>query len=248
MAPLAVDLRKRSVQNWIFLIPLITLIVVRLITAASLRTPPSLGGGATTNALLNGAGLALVLLGLVVRVMARGWKVENSGGRLVTSGLYAYIRHPLYVASFLIGLGLCLILGDPVVLPGYVVLYLAMHAWVIQGEERWMAGHWGDEYRRYAARVPRFFPRPGKREHAERIVPRQMTQAVAREADAICAWLTLAFILLARESLAGGAQVQAVVPLALAAACLILWPNLKRASSRRARGASPPAPPLRREG
>jgi protein-S-isoprenylcysteine O-methyltransferase Ste14 len=247
MTPLSVDLRKRSVQNWIFLVPLLTLIVVRLIFTASLRTPPVLGGGALANTLLNCLGLALVAVGLAVRVFARGWKVENSGGRLVTSGLYAYIRHPLYVASFLIGLGLCLILGDPVVLIGYVVLYLAMHAWVIHGEEGWMAGHWGEDYRLYASRVPRFIPRPRGRERAERVVPRHLTQAVAREADAICAWLGVAFLLLAWESLAEGAQTMAVVPLGLAAACLLLWPSLKRAA-RRSGGTSPPAPPLGREG
>jgi protein-S-isoprenylcysteine O-methyltransferase Ste14 len=235
MTPLSVDLRKRSVQNWIFLVPLIALIVVRLIATASLRTPPGLVGGPVANTLLNALGLVLVALGLAVRVMARGWKVENSGGRLVTSGLYAYLRHPLYVASFLIGLGLCTILGDAVVLAGYVVLYLAMHAWVIHGEERWMAGQWGEDYRQYAARVPRFFPRPGGREHRQRIVPRHLTQAVAREADAICAWLTAAFVLLAWESLSGGAHTLAVVPMALAAACLILWPTLKRTAGRAAR-------------
>lgn len=235
MTPLLVDVRKRSVQNWIFLVPLGALIAFRLVTTASLRTPPVLGSSEWANTLLNILGLGLVALGLAVRVMARGWKVENSAGRLVTSGLYAYIRHPLYVASFLIGLGLCLILGDPVVLIGYLVLYLLMHAWVIHGEERWMAGHWGDNYREYAARVPRFLPRPGGRTRAERIVPRHLTRAIAREADAICAWLSVAFLLLARESLAEGAQAQAVVPLALAAACLILWPSLKRAATRSAR-------------
>jgi protein-S-isoprenylcysteine O-methyltransferase Ste14 len=233
MTPLAVDLRKRSVQNWIFLLPLLAIIALRLVAISSLRNPPALLPGPVGNAILNGVGLALVVLGLWLRVLARGWKVENSGGHLVTSGLYAYLRHPLYVASFLIGLGLCLILGDPVVLLAYVILYLAMHAWVIHGEEGWMAGQWGDEYRRYAAAVPRFLPRPALLSHRERVRPRHLARAIAREADAICAWLCAAFLLLAREALADGPQPLAVIPLGLAAACLIMWPSLKRASRRR---------------
>jgi protein-S-isoprenylcysteine O-methyltransferase Ste14 len=232
MTPLAVDLRKRSVQNWIFLVPLLSLIAVRLAITASSRAPHALLSGPVANALSNSLGLALVVIGLVLRVLARGWKVENSGGHLVTSGLYAYIRHPLYVASFLIGLGLCLILGDPIVLAAYVPLYFAMHAWVIHGEEQWMAQHWGEEYRHYAARVPRFLPRPGGRERAGRVRPRRLTQAIARESDAICAWLCIAFVLLGWESLTDGLQVLAVVPLGLGAACLILWPTLKRAAKR----------------
>jgi protein-S-isoprenylcysteine O-methyltransferase Ste14 len=232
MASRPIDLRKRSVQNWIFLIPLLVLIAVRLALAtASLSRghvvahPSPMGGAA-----LNLAGLLLIGIGLVLRVLARGWKAENSRGSLVTSGLYAYIRHPLYVASFLIGLGLCLILGDGIVLLAYLILFIAIHGLVIQGEERWMAGHWGEDYRRYAARVPRFLPRPRRR--AGRVRPRNLTHAIGLEADAICAWLCLAFLLLAWKSLAGGIQPIAVVPLALAAACAILWPTLKRAAKR----------------
>jgi protein-S-isoprenylcysteine O-methyltransferase Ste14 len=232
MASRPIDLRKRSVQNWIFLIPLLALIAVRLALAtASLSRGHAVGHPSPlAGAALNLIGLLLIGTGLVLRVLARGWKAENSRGSLVTSGLYAYIRHPLYVASFLIGLGLCLILGDGIVLLAYLILFIAIHGFVIQGEERWMAGHWGEDYRRYAARVPRFLPRPRRR--GGRVRPRNLTHAIGLEADAICAWLCLAFLLLAWKSLAGGIQPIAVVPLALAAACAILWPTLKRAAKR----------------
>jgi protein-S-isoprenylcysteine O-methyltransferase Ste14 len=227
MTPITAPLLRRSAQNWLFLTPLLILIVWRLALAGTRHPFPWAQNGTVANTSLNTAGLALVGLGLLLRVLARGWKVENSQGHLVTTGLYAFIRHPLYVASFLIGLGLCLILGDPLVLVAYVVVYLLMHAWVIRGEERWLARHWGDEYRRYAARVPRFLPALASLRR-RRVRPRDLTLAVAREADAICAWLTAAFLLLAREGLTGDSPPRAVVPLALAAACLTLWPSLKR--------------------
>lgn len=230
------DWHKRSVQNWIFLVPLLALIAVRVATAtagASWGRPShSLFDRPLIAALATIAGLCLVVLGLVVRVLARGWKAENSRGHLVTSGLYAYLRHPLYTASFAIGLGLCLILGDPVVLAVYLVLFVGMHAMVIQGEERWMARQWGEEYRRYAARVPRFLPRQWRRKRVEPVRPRHLVRAIGKEADAICAWLCLAFLLLGWKSLAGGPEPIAVVPLSLAAACLVLWPSLKRAARR----------------
>jgi protein-S-isoprenylcysteine O-methyltransferase Ste14 len=236
MSVRAVDLRKRSVQNWLFLVPLLVLIAVRLATATTAarleRSSPSLLHHPLAMALLSGAGLVLIGAGLVLRVLARGWKAENSRGHLVTSGLYAYIRHPLYAASFLIGLGLCLILGDMVVLMVYVPLFAGVHALVIRGEERWMARHWGEEYRRYAARVPRFLPRPRRRKRPEPVRPRHLVRAIGKEADAICAWLGLAFLILGWKSLAGGPQPIAVVPLSLAAACLIVWPSLKRAAKR----------------
>jgi protein-S-isoprenylcysteine O-methyltransferase Ste14 len=234
MTARAMDLRKRSVQNWLFLVPLLALIAARLATTtvglgkmhSSFLDRPLVGAALAT------AGLILVVIGLVLRVLARGWKAENSRGHLVTSGLYAYIRHPLYTASFLIGLGLCLILGDLVVLAVYLPLYVAVHALVIHGEERWMARHWGDGYHRYAARVPRFFPYPGRMRRRQPVRPRHLTRAIGKEADAICAWLALAFGIMAWKSLASGPEPIAVVPLGLAAACLILWPTLKRAAKR----------------
>src|SRR5436190_6564970 len=146
MISLTAPLRGRSAQNWFFLLPLLLLIVWRLTFAATRHPLPWAQIGTVANAVVNTVGLALVVLGLVLRVLARGWKVENSQGHLVTTGLYAYIRHPLYVASFLIGLGLCLILGDGIVLIAYLILYLVIHGLVIQGEERWMAEHWGEDY------------------------------------------------------------------------------------------------------
>jgi protein-S-isoprenylcysteine O-methyltransferase Ste14 len=240
MTPLAVDLRKRSVQNWIFLVPLLVVITLRMAALWSGRTPTLLNGPAL-NLLLNTAGLALVGFGLWLRVLARGWKYENSRGHLVTTGLYAFVRHPLYVASFLIGLGLCLILGDLLVLAVYLPLFVLVHGIVIHGEERWLAQQWGDEYRLYAARVPRFLPRPGGRPRRETVRPRHLTQAIAREADALCAWLCVAFLILGWESLADGPDPLAVAPLALAATCLILWPNLKRAARRAQANPSRPA-------
>jgi protein-S-isoprenylcysteine O-methyltransferase Ste14 len=231
MTPLAVDLRKRSVQNWIFLLPLLVVIGLRLAVLWSGRTPTLLNSSGW-NLLLNTAGLALAGWGLWLRVLARGWKYENSRGHLVTTGLYAWIRHPLYVASFLIGLGLCLILGDLVVLAVYLPLFALVHGIVIRGEEQWLARQWGDNYRQYAARVPRFLPRPGGRHRRETVLPRHLTQAIAREADALCAWLCVAFLILGWESLADGPDPLAVAPLALAAACLLLWPTLKRAARK----------------
>jgi protein-S-isoprenylcysteine O-methyltransferase Ste14 len=234
MTARAVDLRKRSVQNWLFLLPLLALIAARVAaaTAGLGRTHLSVLDRPWIAALLATAGLFLVVIGLVLRVLARGWKAENSRGHLVTSGLYAYIRHPLYTASFLIGLGLCLILGDLIVLAVYLPLYAAVHALVIRREERWMARHWGDDYRRYTERVPRFLPYPGRLRRRQPVRPRHLNRAIGKEADAICAWLALAFGILAWKSLAGGPEPIAVVPLALAASCVILWPTLKRAAKR----------------
>lgn len=88
--------------------------------------------------------------------------VPREGGRLVTSGIYRWIRHPMYSAVLLGGLG-CVLLTPPA---GTGVLAVALLAWAAlvavlwlkSGvEERWMAeAHPG--YAEYQRATRRFVP------------------------------------------------------------------------------------------
>jgi len=80
--------------------------------------------------------------------------------RLVTTGPYARVRHPLYTAMFGWGLGVALLTANWV--------FLAIAAAVIGGtlarlprEEQMLVDEFGDEYRAYVRRTGRFFPRVG---------------------------------------------------------------------------------------
>ena len=84
------------------------------------------------------------------------WQAQRSH-KLATKGIYAYIRHPQYVAFVLIMLGFLLqwptlptLLMFPILTFMYVRLSLR--------EERDSEAEFGDEYRDWAAVTPRFFP------------------------------------------------------------------------------------------
>ncbi len=49
--------------------------------------------------------VALVVLGCLLRSWAAGYLLK--GKRTAVGGPYAYIRNPLYVGSFILGLGFC---------------------------------------------------------------------------------------------------------------------------------------------
>lgn len=80
------------------------------------------------------------------------------GGELQSCGIYARIRHPRYTGSLLAILGACL-------LDGTRVAWLVAAAWLllmllaIALEERELRMRFGDAYREYCRRVPRFIPR-----------------------------------------------------------------------------------------
>jgi protein-S-isoprenylcysteine O-methyltransferase Ste14 len=77
--------------------------------------------------------------------------------RLVTDGIYARVRHPRYVQIWLGLLGHALIVNY-VSTYALVAIATAVILLVVRMEERELSARFGDAYRDYAARVPRFLP------------------------------------------------------------------------------------------
>lgn len=104
-----------------------------------------------------GLGSVLVLLGIGLRAWAAGFLMK--GGELCTEGPYRYIRHPLYLGSFLGAVGLSImansIWGWVLVLPLFVLVYAAQ----VIAEERYLGSHYGRAHDQWASRVPLLLPR-----------------------------------------------------------------------------------------
>ncbi len=81
--------------------------------------------------------------------------------RLATSGPYARIRHPQYVAFIAILLGFLFQWPTLLTLVMFPVL-VAMYVRLARREEREVRAEFGAEYDRYAAVTPAFLPRPGR--------------------------------------------------------------------------------------
>jgi len=103
------------------------------------------------------AGATLMILGEAIRFISAGTLVKFEG--VTDTGIYAYIRNPLYIGSFLVGLGACAMGRDPVFFLFFIVLYPIYYAGVIHREERFLIKRYGDDYRRYTEAVPRLLPR-----------------------------------------------------------------------------------------
>ncbi|TFH37281.1 MAG: isoprenylcysteine carboxylmethyltransferase family protein [Anaerolineales bacterium] len=79
--------------------------------------------------------------------------------RLVVSGLYRYMRHPLYSG------GLLLIWFLPMMTTSLLAFNLAASLYLYIGsrfEERRLIAAFGQAYQLYQQQVPRFLPRPGR--------------------------------------------------------------------------------------
>jgi protein-S-isoprenylcysteine O-methyltransferase Ste14 len=78
---------------------------------------------------------------------------------LVISGLYRYVRNPMYVAVVSLIFGQGLLFASPRVLEYGVAILVAFHLFVIAYEEPTLRRKFGAEYDQYCARVRRWIPR-----------------------------------------------------------------------------------------
>jgi hypothetical protein len=78
---------------------------------------------------------------------------------LATAGPYAFTRNPLYLGSFVLGLGFTIGAGRWILALVFIALFLGIYFPVMRVESRTMADMFGESYRRYANQVPLFFPR-----------------------------------------------------------------------------------------
>lgn len=85
------------------------------------------------------------------------WSKETGQGKLVTSGIYRFIRHPQYTGLLLLSLGMIAnwaTLSLLVLYPVMAVLYVRL----AKREEQDMIAEFGDEYLEYRKRTKMFIP------------------------------------------------------------------------------------------
>ena len=142
-------------------------------------------------------GLGLVALGEGLRL----WGVHHIGaisrtrtdrlGPLVASGPFAFVRNPLYIGNMTLWAGLALSARLPWLAPIFVLVLAIEYDAIVRWEERLLVERLGDAYREYAARVPRWMPKPfnrrarGARRASRRLRNRGAAAGVLLARDAV---------------------------------------------------------------
>ncbi|MCS7306620.1 MAG: isoprenylcysteine carboxylmethyltransferase family protein [Thermoguttaceae bacterium] len=113
------------------------------------------------------AAIILVSLGVYIRLHVAGRArpgtssrgVTFETGQLITTGMYAYVRNPLYLANLMIWAGLALLVGPP----WWVALFTGVGAFfyhsIVLAEEDFLLGRFGPQYLHYCRRTARWIPR-----------------------------------------------------------------------------------------
>jgi len=113
-------------------------------------------------------GLGLIIIGEAIRlagVAAAGTVTRRRSRavqRLVTYGIFAWSRNPLYNGNFLIWMGFVTISGVLWFLPIAVLLFALEYELIVRYEEGVLESTFGRDYLDYKTETPRWIPRPPK--------------------------------------------------------------------------------------
>lgn len=78
---------------------------------------------------------------------------------LVATGLYRFVRNPMYLGALFVLLGHAALFSSLGLLLYAGAVFLAFHLFVVLYEEPRLARRFGERYHRYRRRVPRWLPR-----------------------------------------------------------------------------------------
>jgi protein-S-isoprenylcysteine O-methyltransferase Ste14 len=115
------------------------------------------------------AGAILIVIGEGVRlagVAAAGTVTRRRSRdvqRLVTYGIFRWVRNPLYVGNFLIWMGFVVISAVMWFLPVAILLFAIEYTLIVAYEEGVLESIFGREYLDYKQTTPRWIPRPPRR-------------------------------------------------------------------------------------
>lgn len=111
--------------------------------------------------------------------------------RLVTYGIFRWVRNPLYVGNFFIWMGFVVISGVLWFLPVAIVLFGIEYSLIVAYEEGVLESIFGREYLDYKKTTPRWFPRPPRQRESG---PHDWAEAWRSEVSTFLQYVALAVV------------------------------------------------------
>jgi protein-S-isoprenylcysteine O-methyltransferase Ste14 len=132
--------------------------------------------------------LVFAFLGLLVRVLTVGYVPAGTSGRntlkqvaatLNATGMYAVVRHPIYLGNFLMWFGVSLLPRCWWFTLITVLIFWVYYERIMFAEEGFLFEQFGEQYREWAARTPAFIPKLSNWVRPD--LPFSLKSAISRE-------------------------------------------------------------------
>lgn len=101
-------------------------------------------------------GLLIATLGLLIRSLSAGYISKNQ--ELASAGLYALTRNPLYFGSFILLIGINIIIWNILFTAITLLLFALTYIPTIANEEKYLSSAFPESWAAFKDGTPRFFP------------------------------------------------------------------------------------------
>jgi hypothetical protein len=101
-------------------------------------------------------GSSLLAIGCFLHIVAKGILIRNVV--LCSSGIYAMVRHPYYLANYLIDCSFCVLSGNPYLFMTYPFLFFSSYGPILRKEEKFLASKHGESFLNDSFNIPQVFP------------------------------------------------------------------------------------------
>lgn len=154
-------------------------------------------------------GILVCAAGQALRITVIGYKYIVRGGKnkqvhaedLVTGGMFALSRNPLYVGNIMVLFGIFIIWNAPLLYLIGVPFTLIGYKAIVTAEEAFLRGKFGAAYEEYCQTTNRWIPDFRKAPVALKDIPFNWRRVLIREYGSWTAWLCTAGVMVIAESL-----------------------------------------------
>ena len=152
-------------------------------------------------------GLSVALFGQAIRILTIGLVYIIRGGRhrqiyakeLVTDGIFAHCRNPLYLGNILILTGSGIMSNSLVSLLVFLPLFVFAYQAIVIAEENFLHDRFGPQYKNYLKRVNRWVPNLKGIGNTINSSTFKWRRVIVKEYNSIYIWLTGAVLLILKN-------------------------------------------------
>jgi len=152
-------------------------------------------------------GFSITLIGQLIRVITIGLVYIIRGGKdrrvyaedLVTTGIFAHCRNPLYVGNILILVGLGIASNSLLFMAVFTPLFLFFWQAIVMAEENYLRGKFGEQYDQYCKRTDRWLINFKGLGNTLRSMQFKWRRVIIREYNSTYIWMTGAVLIVMKH-------------------------------------------------
>jgi protein-S-isoprenylcysteine O-methyltransferase Ste14 len=152
-------------------------------------------------------GFSVTVIGQLIRVLTIGLVYIIRGGKdrrvyaedLVTTGIFAHCRNPLYVGNILILVGLGIASNSLLFMAVFTPVFLFFWQAIVLAEENYLRNKFGEQYNEYCKRVDRWLINFKGIGNTLRSMQFKWKRVIIREYNATYLWMTGAVLIVMKH-------------------------------------------------